>query len=80
MFCQFLKIALLLLTAKIYEKVINEDNKIDDRIEYLNKSVNCIYINNHSNKEFTDCKRKCNLFESKVVIVTVSYSTNDFEN
>ena len=62
------------------EKVINEGNKIDKRVEYLNKSALHICTNNCCNKEFTTCKRKCNLCGSKVVTVNISCSTDDLEN
>ena len=71
MFLEFSKIPLLLLT---------EDNKIDERIEHLNKSAPRICTNNRYNKEFTNCKRKFDLCGSKVVTVNVSCSTDDFEN
>ena len=62
------------------EKAINEDNKIDKRIEYLNKSAIRICANNRCNKEFTTCKTKSDLCGSKVVPVNISCSTNDLEN
>ena len=62
------------------EKVINEDNKVDKRTEYLNKSATRICANNRCNKEFTTCKRKCDLCWSKVVTVNISCSTDDLEN
>lgn len=54
MFLQFLKI--LLLRTTNLEKVIYEDNKIDKRIKYLNKSAPRKCINNLYNKEFPNCK------------------------
>ena len=72
MFLQFLKILLLLLRTTNLEKVIYEDNKIDKRIKYLNKSVPRKCINNLCNKEFPNCKRKCDLCGSAVVTASVS--------
>ena len=71
MFLQFLKTLLLLRTTNL-EKVIYEDNKIDKRIKYLNKSAPRKCINNLYNKEFPNCKRKCDLCGSAVVTASVS--------
>ena len=62
------------------EKVVNEDNKINERIKYLNKSAPRICANNCCNKEFTTCKRKCDLCGSKIVTANVSCSTDNLEN
>ena len=62
------------------EKVVNEDNKINERIKYLNKSAPRICTNNCCNKEFTTCKRKCDLCGSKIVTVNVNCLTDNLEN
>ena len=54
MFCQFSKIQYYLLQK--HEKVINEDNKIDERTEYLNKSTPHLCTNNKEIKNLLTAK------------------------